>query len=590
LLLGIAVAMAALGCTGETTSQIPAVAPTEKPLASDERSAWFRDVTADSGIDFTYVNGEEMNRFTLLESLGGGVGFIDYDRDGWLDVVLPGGGVFETQGTSIHGRPTRLFRNLANGKFSDVSGECGLSGPEFYSHGCAVADYDRDGWPDFAITGYGRLALYHNEDNGRGKRTFVEVTRAAGLSDELWSTGAAWGDIDGNGYADLFVCHYADWSFENDPFCARKNSPDKNATAQRDVCPPQRFRPQPSALWLNRGDGTFRDAAGQQSLRADGYGLGVLVADLDRNGQPDIYVGNDVTANFLYTNHDGSLEERGLAAGVALDENGEFDGSMGVDAGDWSGSGQPSLWVTNFQDELHALYVPSQGGMYYHDSKASGIAALGRRYVGFGTGFIDADNDGWEDLVIANGHVLRFPVGSSFRQRAVLLHNVERGGRRFFENKSAAGGSYFEQELLGRGLAVGDLDNDGWPDLVVSHSNSPVVLLKNQGGQIPRRHWLGVELAGRHGRDVAGATAVLEVAGRQLTRLAKGGGSYLSSGDRRLLFGLGEVDRGEARQTGRLTVHWPWGQIQHWENLLPDAYYRVREGEANPERLSYSLP
>jgi hypothetical protein len=268
----------------------------------------------------------------------------------------------------------------------------------------------------------------------------------------------------------------------------------------------------------------------------------------------------------------------GAAAGVAGDEDGQYDGSMGVDAGDYGGTGRPTIWVTNFQDELHALYAQRQAGIFYHASRAAGIAALGRRYVGFGTGFLDADNDGWEDLVIANGHVVRHPAGASFRQPAVLLHNVEREGRRFFENVSAAGGEYFQRQLLGRGLAIGDLNNDGWPDLVVSHCNSPAVVLMNELAAQLDDHWLGVELAGRDGRDVAGATVSLELDGRMLTRLVKGGGSYLSSGDRRVLFGLGAV-----QQIDRVIVRWPWGQIEQWHDLAPDAYYHLSEGAAEAD-------
>ncbi|MCI0361625.1 MAG: CRTAC1 family protein [Planctomycetaceae bacterium] len=575
--LVLAASTIASGCKPATSPSIAAGKAPIQPTADARGPPWFRDVTAGCGLDFTYTSGEEANRYTLLESLGGGVGLIDYDRDGWFDLVLPGGGGFDSEGSRIHGRPTGLFRNLGNGKFANVTEATGLDRVSFYSHGCAAADYDRDGWPDFAVTGYGRLALFHNTDDGQGGRKFEEVAQPAGIDgphdDPLWGASAAWGDIDGNGYADLFVCHYTDWSFANDPICPKAGTPHG-----RDVCPPQRFQPQRGSLFLSNGDGTFHDATQQQSLRAEGCGLGAVIVDVDGNSQPDIYVANDATPNFLYINLQGRLEERGLAAGVALDEEGDYDGSMGVDAGDPHGTGRPALWVTNFQGEVHALYAQIEPGLFYHDEKAAGIAALGRRYVGFGTGFVDADNDGWEDLVIVNGHVQRFPVEASYRQRAVLLHNVERNGRRFFDNISSQGGAYFERELLGRGLAIGDLNNDGWPDLVISHSNSPVVVLMNE--RVPgENHWLGVELVGRDRRDVAGATATVELEGRRLTRYAKGGGSYLSSSDRRLLFGLGPTQK-----IGRLSVHWPWGQIQHWEGLIADNYYRLREGEPQADR------
>ena len=561
----------ALGC-GRAAAPPPAPPVSAgNAVASPTDGPWFRDATADWGIDFTYRNGEEANHYTLLESVGGGVGLIDYDRDGWLDVVLPGGGGFDEAGREIRGLPTRIFRNLRGAKFADVTEELGLPQTGAYTHGVAVADYDRDGWPDFAVTGFGRLALYHNEPGDSGGRAFREVAAKAGIDDRLWSTSAAWGDLDGNGYADLFVCHYTDWSLANNPVCPRLG-----LSTGRDICPPQRFAPQRPSLFMNQGDGTFQDVSADWSLRADGCGLGVFVADLDANGQPDVYVANDATPNFLYMGNGGRLVERAAEAGVAWDEEGQYDGSMGVDAGDYSGSGLPALWVTNFQDELHALYAQRRPGIFYHASRAAGIAALGRKFVGFGTGFLDYDNDGWLDLVIANGHVQREPTGSTYKQRAVLLHNVDRGGQRSFENASSQGGDYFQRQSVGRGLAIGDLDNDGWPDLVISHTNSPVVVLHSEGGGISGNHWLGIELAGKEGPDVAGATVTLEVGSRQLVRLAKGGGSYCSSCDRRIVFGLGKTPA-----TGRLTVQWPWGKIDRWDGLTADRYHRLEEANAN---------
>ncbi|MEX2173474.1 MAG: CRTAC1 family protein [Pirellulaceae bacterium] len=553
----------------------PRSADAALPTATPAPAAWFEDATPKSGVSFTYRNGEEADRYTLLESLGGGVGLIDYDRDGRLDIVLPGGGTFDRTGDGIHGLPTRLFRNLGGWKFAEATADVGLEQTGLYTHGCAVADYDRDGWPDLLITGYGGLALYHNVPGGNGNRRFVLATQQAGLVDPLWSTSAAWGDINGDGHPDLYVCHYADWSFANDPICKQAASP-----SGRDVCPPQKFQPQPDQLYLNNGDGTFRDATSEQNIRGDGYGLGVIVADLDQNAQPDIYVGNDATANFLYSNQDGRWDERGAAAGVALDDEGSYNGSMGVDAGDYDGSGRPSLWVTNFQREVHALYTNLDNGFYRHESKAAGIAALGRQFVGFGTGFLDVDNDGWLDLAIANGHVLRHPTIAPLRQRPVLMHNVSRGERRFFQDAGSRGGDYFQLPRIGRGLAIGDLDNDGWPDLVIGHSNAPIVLLRNAAAE-SEHHWLGVELVGKDARNVAGSTVTLQVGSRRLARFVNGGGSYLSSGDRRLLFGLGKDG-----QPGRLSVRWSWGETQHWDGLQPGSYYRLHETKPAAERLA----
>jgi hypothetical protein len=301
--------------------------------------------------------------------------------------------------------------------------------------------------------------------------------------------------------------------------------------------------------------------------------LGVLLADFNADGRPDIYVANDTTNNFLLMNRDGTLEEKGMVAGAAVDDQGHADGSMGVDAGDYDGSGRSSLWVTNFQGDLHALYSNIGNEMFDHRSRAAGISAIGTELVGFGTGFLDFDNDGWEDLAFVNGHVFRHPpLGSTFKQRPVLLHNVQRGSRRFFANVSHAGGQFFETAALGRGLAVGDLDNDGWPDIVVTNMNTRAAVLRNRAGD--QNRWLGIRLVGRDHRDIAGSTVVIECGDRRLTRFAKGGGSYLSASDTRLLFGLGKEEALHSVQ-----VHWSWGESQSWDKLEPGAYWDLVEGE-----------
>jgi len=554
---------------GETQDPLPGKMP-EVP----DGPPWFRDVTAGSGIDFTYRNGEEANQFTILESLGGGVAMIDYDGDGLLDLFFTGGGSFD--GTQIKGRPCRLYKNLGNFKFRDVTAEVGLDKIDFYTHGCAVADYDRDGWPDLLVTGYGRVALFRNELHN-GRRRFVDVTAAAGLRDTSWSTSAGWADLTGSGFPDLYICHYVDWSFANHPLCKKDTGPDR----ERDVCPPQRFKPLIHALYRNNGDRTFRDVTAEQRLRNDGCGLGVVLADLDGSGRPSIYVANDATNNHLYLNRGGGkLEEKGELAGVAVDDNGLYNGSMGVDVGDYDGSGRASLFVTNFQGELHALYQNLGRELFAYQSRPAGIAALGRHYVGFGTAFLDVDNDGWEDLVIANGHVLRRPLGSTLKQRPVLLRNVAGRGRRVFVDYSKRGGPSFAIPTVGRGVAVGDLDNDGWPDVVICNTNSPAVLLRNEAAAGNPARWLGIKLVGRGHRDVAGSTVILEGKSRKLTRFAKGGGSYLSASDPRLFFGLGTSETFQ-----RVTVKWAWGQEEHWDNLEPNHYWELREGEAAARRI-----
>lgn len=594
---------AALGCG---SSALP---PQAEPQALS--AGYFEDMTSSSGIAFTYRNGVEAGLTTILESLGGGVALLDYDGDGLLDIFVTGGGGFGGSDTkTIKGLPGKLYKNLGGFRFEDVTAAAGLerlanNEPWFYTHGAAVADYDNDGWPDLLITGYGRLALFHNVSDGRGGRRFEDVTERAGLTDKLWSTSAAWGDLDGDGFPDLYVCHYVNWSFANNPVCK-----DYIRQTRPDVCAPKMFQGLPHTLYHNNGDGAFSDVSDRAGLqiprseaaykllghldqeardrlwRADrdkdyGKGLGVLIADLDDDGRPDLYVANDTSGNFLYMNRgSGHFEQTATASGVAYDNNGRPTGSMGVDAADYNRSGLLSLFVANYQDEAHGLYRNRGRGQLLHSSHAAGIAAIGLAYVGFGAGFLDFDLDGSEDLFISNGHVVYFPPPpSNVKQLPVLLRNLYRPGDAphavRFENDSAKAGRYFQIPHVGRGAALGDLDNDGRTDIVLNPMNEPVAVLRNCAGN--GHHWLGVQLVGRPYRDAVGARLELEAAGQKLVRAIKGGGSYLSGNDRRVVFGLDDK-----AHIDQLTVRWPSGKKQTWQGLEIDRYWTLVEGDSEP--------
>jgi hypothetical protein len=428
------------------------------------------------------------------------------------------------------------------------------------------------------VTGYGRIALFRNESDGGGGRNFVDVSERVGLDDQAWSTGAGWADLDGDGFPDLYVCHYADWSFENHVVCAGQIP-----GVARDICPPIRFKPQVHSIYKNVQGQKLVDATEEFGGKFSGYGLGVVTVDLNGDARPDVYVGNDMSRNFLFWNRGGKLEEKAIPAGAAVADSGHATASMGVDAADFDGSSRPSLLVTNFQHELHSLFRNLGREAFLYHSWAAGLGALPRAYVGWGTGFVDVDNDGWEDLVVVNGHLYRHPSGSTVKQPTLLLHNVAQQGMRAFTDVSRVAGSPFRTPAVGRGLAIGDLDNDGWPDLVVTNTNSLATILRNEGAKTKSdRNWLGIRLRGKDRRDVVGSTLVVENEPKAITRFAKGGGSYLCASDSRILFGLGH-----AKQPCRITVKWSWGKSQTWENLHPGQYYALTEGEPLAEPITY---
>jgi hypothetical protein len=531
----------------------------------------FEEVTERSGVKFTYRNGEEAGEVAILESLGGGVGLFDYDGDGDLDLCLPGGGHHSDKKADgkrdVLGWPHAIYRNDGDWHFTEVTQQAAVPMSSHYTHGAAAADFDNDGFCDVLITGFGGVQLLHNHGDG----TFAEIAKSAEMTDTLWSSSAAWGDFNKDGALDVYVAHYVDWSFDKHPFCPGPKKGD------RESCPPREFEGLPDVLYLSNGDGTFREASKECGLRSDGKGLGVLTADLDLDGDVDVYVGNDTVANFLFRNDGtGKFQEVGLISGTAVNQTGSPDGSMGVDVGDFNLDGLPDLWVVNFERESIALYRNEGNCQFQHVSQGSGVTAVGALYVGWGTAFCDFDKDGDEDTFVSNGHVIRYPENAPVMQKPLLFNNLN--GKRL-ENVAAVVGPYFNTGHQGRGSVAGDIDRDGDIDLIISRMNQPVALLSNTT-QVSH-HWIAFKLIGRASpRHPIGAIVRIKTSQGERMRQIKGGTSYGSTVDPHLFFGLGDN-----QSIDSATITWPSGETQTLPPLAGDQSWIVREGaEPQPER------
>jgi len=522
----------------------------------------FSDVTAEAGITWRQFNGFSPDRY-LIETMGGGVGMFDFDNDGNLDIFLLNGG--ETpRGKSERPLQNALYRNLGNGKFAEVAAEVGLHRVHNYGMGVAVADFDNDGHQDIFITGFPSCTLYHNNGNG----TFTDVTGDAGTQNSgRWATGAAWFDYDRDGFLDLVVCNYAKFSFEGvAPKCESNNV--------RTYCEQRVYKGMPLTLYHNNGNGTFTDVSQSSGLdRLVGRALGVVAIDIDDDGWPDLFVARDASPNLVLLNkHDGTFVDAGLEAEIAFDTNGNAKAGMGVDAGDVNGDGRPDFVVTNFNFEFHSLFF-NKGIFPFEDrTRSSRLAGFTRADVGWGTHFLDYDNDGFLDLLIVNGHVNEVIEALQpevrYKEPPLLLHNTANA---VFEDVSSKAGPAFSQGYLARGLAIGDWDNDGAPDAIFTCIAEHPVLLRNNVGQ--ENSWIGIRLVGTNSnRDAIGAKLTMHVADRKLVRWVTGGSSYLSSHDKRIIFGLG----GHAGSLD-LEIRWPNGRNQHVSNLVAKRYHTIRE-------------
>ncbi len=550
--------------------------PVESPALQPTAGVpWFIEVTRTAGIDFQHFD-SATDQHHIFETMGSGVAWIDYDSDGWPDLFLVQDGPVWPDKHKGPLPTSKLYRNNGDGSFSDVTGAAGLTRTG-YGMGCAVGDFDNDGHDDLVITYLRGLALYHNEPDGQGGRRFVDVTERAGLVNPHWGTSCAWGDLDGDGLLDLYVCNYVELDLEHYLPCYNSEA------KQNYVCPPGVFKNTKHRLFRNRGNGTFEDVSERWGVAATSPapGLAVVIVDLDGDGRPDIFAANDMRPAYLFHNQGGGrLLEKAWTAGTACMLDGRYVAGMCADAGDVDGSGRPSIFVTNFQKEPNILFL-NKGRLLFQDwSHPSGLGPPSVQRLAFGGLFCDVDLDGHLDVAVANGHVLRNAeaiYGDPSRQQAQLFVG---DGQGHFRDVSAEAGAYFQELKVGQGLAWADYNNDGLPDLVYSHNTDRPALLRNSTKT--ERHWLRLELQGdgkKSNRNAIGARVEIEAGGRTLVRFVVGGGSYLSASERRLLVGL---DR--ATQAERVTVQWPSGRRQSFGPLAGDAEYLLREGEDRVER------
>ncbi len=522
-----------------------------------------------SGISWVHVNGRSPEMY-LPETVGAGCAFLDYDNDGWMDVYLVNSGKCDFYNPDPPLR-NALYKNNRDGTFTEVTQKAGVAG-NAYGMGVAVGDYDADGFPDLYVTQYPRAILYHNNGDG----TFSDVTAKAGLAAPGWSTSAAWFDYDNDGRLDLFVCRFVEYDRTRNKWCGDRM---KN---ERFYCIPSVYEPAPCWLFHNNGDGTFTDVSKESGISsALAKAWGVVAADINNDGLMDLFIANDTVPNFLFVNHGkGKFTEEGLLAGVGYSSYGRARSGMGVDAADFDQDGWIDLFVANVDQEMYAMYLNNKDGTFRDVALRTGIGSTTRLMSGWGLKFFDYDNDGNLDLLLCNGHpddrIEGRVFGVKYREPLLLFRNTGNG----FQNVSQESGPIFSKPIAGRGLALGDFNNDGSVDVLLTQNDDAPILLRNNGGR--QNHWLGVRLIGRKANiDAIGAEITYQSGDLKRHVFKVGGGSYLSSHDPRVVLGLG------ARNSiDWLEVKWPQpsGLVERFTASQVDRYLTLKEGEGKPQR------
>jgi enediyne biosynthesis protein E4 len=533
----------------------------------------FQDVTAASGIHFRHERAASEQKL-YLETMGAGVGWIDYDQDGFLDIFFVNSGFTPAFHPAKPPQPA-LYRNNGDGTFTDVTVKCGIHTDGGFFFGVAVADFDNDGYPDIFMTGYRHSMLYHNNHDG----TFTDITAAAGVADEGdWATAAGWFDYDHDGNLDLLVTNYVQYDVDHPVSCGG------NKQSYRAYCHPDSFSGSSPRLYHNNGNGTFTDVTKSAGLEnRDGKSLAVVLADLNGDGWPDIFIANDTQRNFLYLNNgDGTFRDATYSGGAGFSEDGKAEAGMSADAADVRNNGLYDLFVSHLDFQLNRYYRNSGEGGFTDATVASGIGQSNYRNSSFGARFFDFDNDGWRDLLVINGHILDnialYHPNVTYQEEKRLYRNTGAG---HFVNATVTQLPAFRAQAVGRGLAVGDYDNDGWQDFVVNNNGEPAQLFRNGGGGVAsaknggsKNHWLAVRLIGtKSNRDGLGARIKVTAGDFVSYDQAKGGMSYCSSQDPRIYFGLAQHTKVDS-----VEITWPSGTVDTLRSLDADQIITVEEG------------